>query len=75
MSGIRKTYGRTVAVDDGVHAVGPPYEAGLGQWVNGESVYGQDVVIWYGAHFTHNVNEQGGGFGHVVGPDLKLVKW
>ena len=63
-------------IDDGVHAIGPPYEAGIDSWVNGEPVNGADVVIWYGAHFTHDVqHENPGGHGHIVGPDLKLVKW
>lgn len=67
---------RGTELDDGVHAVGPPYEAGISQWVNGEPINGTDVVIWYGAHFTHDIShEEPGEFGHVVGPDLKLVKW
>jgi hypothetical protein len=63
-------------IDDGSVAIGPPYEVGLDSWVNGEAINGQDVVIWYGAHFTHDVAaEPSGDFGHIVGPDLKLVKW
>ena len=54
----------------------PPYEAGLDAWVNSEAINGADVVVWYGAHFSHDVNhEKAGEFGHIVGPDLKLVKW
>jgi hypothetical protein len=67
---------RGTEIDDGVHAVGPPYEANIGQWVNGEPINGADVVVWYGAHFTHDVSHEAPGeFGHIVGPDLKLVKW
>jgi hypothetical protein len=63
-------------VDDGVVATGPPYEPGLDPWVNGEAINGADVVVWYGAHFTHDVtHDEPGEFGHVVGPDLKCVKW
>lgn len=63
-------------IDDGVIATGPPYEAGLDAWVNGESLNGADVVVWYGAHFSHDIaHEEPGEFGHVVGPDLKRVKW
>lgn len=63
-------------IDDGVVATGPPYEAGLDAWVNGESLNGTDVVVWYGAHFSHDIaHEKPGEFGHIVGPDLKLVKW
>ena len=62
--------------DDGVVATGPPYEAGLDAWLTGEPVLGQDVVIWYGAHFTHDVNaEPPGVYGDLLGPDLRLVKW
>ena len=67
---------RSTEIDDGVIATGPPYEAGIDTWVNGEAVDGADVVIWYGAHFTHDVTkEPPGDFGHIVGPTLKLVKW
>lgn len=63
-------------IDDGVIATGPPYEAGLDAWVNGESLDGSDVVVWYGAHFSHDLaHEEPGEFGHIVGPDLKLVQW
>lgn len=63
-------------IDDGSIAIGPPYEAGLDAWVNGESLNGTDVVVWYGAHFSHDVaHEEHGSFGHIVGPDLKRVKW
>jgi Copper amine oxidase, enzyme domain len=67
---------RGTEIDDGVYAVGPPYEANIGQWVNGEPINGADVVVWYGAHVTHDVShEKPGEFGHIVGPHLKLVKW
>jgi hypothetical protein len=34
------------------------------------------VVVWYGAHFSHDIaHEEPGEFGHVVGPDLRRVKW
>jgi hypothetical protein len=63
-------------IDDGVVAVGPLYEAGIDAWVNGEPINGADVVVWYGAHFTHNIaGEPPGHFGHIVGPDLKRVRW
>jgi Cu2+-containing amine oxidase len=63
-------------IDDGVVAVGPPYETGLDAWLTGEPINGSDVVVWYGAHFTHDVaHDKPGEFGHIVGPDLKPVKW
>jgi copper amine oxidase-like protein len=63
-------------IDDGVAAIGPPYEAGLDAWLTGEPINGADVVVWYGAHFTHDIShEEPGHFGHIVGPDLRRVKW
>jgi hypothetical protein len=63
-------------IDDGVVATGPPYEALLNAFINGESIKNRDVVIWYGAHFTHDVAaEPPGSHGHIVGPDLKPVNW
>jgi hypothetical protein len=63
-------------IDDGVVAIGPPYEADIDRWVNGEAIYDHDVVIWYGGHFTHDVNHDGPAqHGHILGPDLKPVNW
>jgi hypothetical protein len=33
----------------------------------------QDSVVWYGAHFTHDV--AGSPVNHVVGPDLIPQNW
>lgn len=67
---------RATEIDDGSVAVGPPYEANIDQWVNGEPVSNHDVVIWYGAHFTHDVHAHGPAApSHIVGPDLKPAKW
>ena len=63
-------------IDDGAVAIGPPYAANLEPWLNGEPIENQDVVIWYAAHFTHNVPaERPGEHGHIVGPTLKQVSW
>jgi Copper amine oxidase, enzyme domain len=63
-------------IDDGVVAVGPPYEAGIDAWVNGEPVHDHDVVVWYAGHFTHDTSvEDPAQHGHIVGPDLKPVSW
>jgi hypothetical protein len=64
-------------IDDGFNSTtSPNADAKIDQWVNGESVFDQDVVIWYGAHFTHDVShEDPAQHGHVVGPDLVPVKW
>jgi hypothetical protein len=64
--------------DDGVQAIGPPYEAQIDTFVNHERIKNRDIVVWYGAHFTHIVTEGNGGgssngtetAGHIVGPDL-----
>ena len=67
---------RDTEIDDGSVAVGPPYEADIDRWVNGEAISNHDVVIWYGAHFTHDVHSDGPAqHGHIVGPDLKAVNW
>jgi hypothetical protein len=67
---------RATEIDDGVNHTGPPCEARLDDFVNGEPVEDQDVVIWYGVHFTHDVKgEPPGDFGHIVGPTLRPVKW
>ena len=47
--------------------------ANIDQFVNGEPVKDKDVVIWYGAHFKHDQSHGGGD--HIVGPDIKPVKW
>ena len=49
--------------------------ADIARFVNGESVLNQDVVVWYVAHFTHDVHEEGEEVGHIVGPELRPVQW
>ncbi|HEY0345453.1 MAG TPA: hypothetical protein VGC59_12430 [Solirubrobacteraceae bacterium] len=51
--------------------------AHLDDFVNGESIYDTDVVLWYGAHFTHDLHAEqpGQGHGHIVGPDLVPGGW
>ena len=67
---------RGTEIDTGVTATGPPYEANIGTFVNGESIVDTDVVVWYAAHATHDVaHEEPGHFGHIVGPELRKVKW
>jgi hypothetical protein len=55
--------------DDGVVAIGPPYEAQLDDFVNHELIRNKDIVVWYGAHFTHIATDDDT-TGHIVGPDL-----
>ena len=57
----------------------------LDPWINGESLDNQDLVIWYGAHFIHadgnnllNPDRSGRmvlSGSHVVGPDIRLIRW
>ena len=60
-------------IDDGGPVGGT--EAHMDKLVNGEVVENADVVVWYGAHFRHDVHEQGTAECHQVGPTLKLIKW
>ena len=66
-------------IDDGISAAlsqaglsQPNAPADIGRFINGESTYNQDIVIWYAAHFTHDVHEESG---HIVGPTLQAVQW
>jgi len=65
-------------IDDGISAA--PSQAGQPQWnapaeigrfIDPESTYNQDIVIWYAAHFTHAVQAEG----HIVGPTLQPDQW
>lgn len=44
----------TAEIDDGVSSTGGATEANLDQFLTGESLLGQDVVIWYHANVTHS---------------------
>jgi len=48
-------------------------EIEIDKYRNGESIAGEDVVAWYGAHFTHDVS--GPTVDHVVGPTLRPHHW
>jgi hypothetical protein len=63
---------RTNQFDDGVEAIGPPYEAQIDNFVNHERIKNEDIVVWYGAHFTHITthDHDDDATGHIVGPDL-----
>jgi Cu2+-containing amine oxidase len=47
--------------------------AEIDRFLNGEPVDGQDLVVWYAAHFTHDVRAQH--VSHIVGPDLLPHSW
>jgi len=74
-------------IDDGETCINCTDTTGpirIDPFINGESVIDHDVVVWYGAHFTHN---DGGNLvnpnrspevisgSHVIGPDLRPVRW
>jgi len=58
-------------IDDGVPQLTEPSQAKLDEFVNGESVYRQDVVIWYAAHFQHEIGSGEHPECHVVGPTIR----
>ena len=67
---------RGTEIDDGSVATGPRAWAGLDAWQNWEPLSGYDVVVWYGAHFSHDIAaEPPGSHGHIVGPDARPVNW
>lgn len=67
---------RSSEIDDGEGFTTDPTRAmaHIDNFRNGESVNGQDVVIWYAAHFTHAVGSEGE-VGHIVGPTLRPFNW
>jgi hypothetical protein len=65
---------RSTELDDGVNTTGPNNtEAKLDNFVNGESINEQDVVMWYSGHYYHVFG--GAGDAHVVGPDIIVTRW
>ena len=60
-------------LDDGYNNTGGNGTAiNLDPFVNGQSVQGKDIVVWYGAHFLHVVDDQ---LSHRVGPEIIPVQW
>jgi hypothetical protein len=47
--------------------------AHLDGFVNGQSIQDTNVVLWYAAHFTHDVQENH--VGHIIGPKLVPDGW
>jgi Cu2+-containing amine oxidase len=48
-------------------------EIQIDKYKNGEPLVNRDVVVWYGAHFTHDPS--GPHVSHVVGPNLHPHEW
>jgi hypothetical protein len=54
----------------------PDTRAHIDRFVNGESIVGTDVVVWYVGHFKHDVaHEHDDGGSHIVGPTLRPDNW
>ena len=51
----------------------PGTMADIDKFLNGELVRDKDVVLWYGAHFTHD--QAHGETSHIVGPDIRPLRW
>jgi Cu2+-containing amine oxidase len=64
-------------LEDGVVVGGTPAQTQthLDQFVNGESIDGTDVVVWYAGHFRHDEHAPSPHQGHIVGPELRPVRW
>jgi hypothetical protein len=63
-------------VDDGYNQTGGPGTAAdIDRFVNGESVDGEDLVVWYGAHFLHDLRGVEHAGCHEVGPTLRPTQW
>src|SRR6185437_9434373 len=56
-------------LDDSQDYIGA--QANLNDFVQGNNVYDQDVVIWYGGHFLHDMDHEGQDAVHILGPTLK----
>ncbi len=60
----------------------PDVSANIDPWLNGESLVNQDIVVWYSAH-QYRVDQASRAAGkpevlqgnHVIGPDLRPVRW
>lgn len=46
--------------------------ANIDAFVNGESLEGEDLVLWYGAHFNHDASS-GHESPHVLGPTIRVL--
>ncbi|CAN5872258.1 hypothetical protein BH24ACI1_BH24ACI1_23960 [soil metagenome] len=78
-------------IDDGWPSIGGTCTATSGscinidKFINNESVLKEDVVVWYGAHFVHSdgenrlepnrLNPSILSGSHVVGPDIRPIRW
>jgi hypothetical protein len=59
---------RNNEIDDGVPMLSQPADAKLDNFVNGDSIDGANVVLWYAVHFAHDPSHTSGE--KDFGPDL-----
>jgi hypothetical protein len=66
----------TTEFDDGQGFTTNPSraKAQIDRFVSGEAVHDHDIVVWYAGHFTHDEHDQDE-TPHIVGPELKPVRW
>ena len=66
---------RSGQLDDS--AVATDTRAHIDSFVNHESIVGTNVVVWYVAHFSHDVAHEHDPHGdsHIVGPTLRPDRW
>jgi hypothetical protein len=65
-------------LDDGVSIVSgsaAQTQIQIDKYLNGESIDGSDVVVWYAGHFLHDEISPGPNVGHIVGPELRPFNW
>jgi hypothetical protein len=63
-------------LEDGVTVVGgtpSQTQTHLDQFLNGEGIFGTDLVVWYAGHFRHDEHDPASHLGHIVGPELRPV--
>lgn len=72
----------TAAAPDELDDPGFGSQATIGAWVNGESINNQDLVVWYAGHqFRQDASSLANSSQdilagkHVMGPDLRPVRW
>lgn len=68
---------RNSEIDDGQGFTTDPAQAkaNLDKFISHELVHKKDVVVWYAAHFTHDLASEEGEHGHILGPELKPFNW
>lgn len=65
---------RSGQIDDS--AIAGDTRAHIDGFVNGDSIVGTNVVVWYVGHFSHDVaHDDAAGGVHIVGPTLVPDRW